>query len=96
MHAMTRNVPPHTPQCSISMWKRRLSRCIQRMGVRKARGGSPRLPHRTPPVLALGRLTWGRPGRTWGSRVIMGEPSPRLRETGGAASQVLQVLREWP
>ena len=21
MHAMTRNVPPHTPQCSMSMWK---------------------------------------------------------------------------
>ena len=35
MHAMTRNVPPHTPQCSISMWKTRLSRCIQRMGVRR-------------------------------------------------------------
>ena len=33
MHAMTRNVPPHTPQCSMSMWKTRLSRCIQRMGA---------------------------------------------------------------
>ena len=32
MHAMTRNVPPHTPQCSMSMWKTRLSRCIQLMG----------------------------------------------------------------
>ena len=33
MHAMTRNVPPHTPQCSMSMRKTRLSRCIQLMGV---------------------------------------------------------------
>ena len=33
MHAMTRNVPPHTPQCSMSMWKTRLSRCIQLMGA---------------------------------------------------------------
>ena len=32
MHAMTRNVPPHTPQCSMSMWKTRLRRCIQLMG----------------------------------------------------------------
>ena len=30
---MTRNVPPHTPQCSMSMWKTRLSRCIQAMGA---------------------------------------------------------------
>ena len=30
--AMTRNVPPHTPQCSMSMWKTRLRRCIQLMG----------------------------------------------------------------
>ena len=33
MHAMTRNVRPHTPQCSTSMWKTRLSRCIQLMGA---------------------------------------------------------------
>ena len=33
MHAMTRNVPPHTPQCSMWMWKTRLSRCIQLMGA---------------------------------------------------------------
>ena len=33
MHAMTRNVPPHAPQCSMSMWKTRPSRCIQRMGA---------------------------------------------------------------
>ena len=32
MHAMTRNVAPHTPQCSMSMWKMRLRRCIQLMG----------------------------------------------------------------
>ena len=33
MHAMTRSVPPpHTPQCSMSMWKTRLRRCIQFMG----------------------------------------------------------------
>ena len=32
MQAMTRNVPPHTPQCSMSMWKTRLRRCIQLMG----------------------------------------------------------------
>ena len=25
MHAMTRSVPPHTPQCSMSMWKTRLN-----------------------------------------------------------------------
>ena len=31
MHAMTRNVAPHTPPCSMSMWKTRLSRCIQLM-----------------------------------------------------------------
>ena len=35
MHAMTRNVPPHMPQCSMSMWKTRLSRCIQLMGARR-------------------------------------------------------------
>ena len=33
MHAMTRNVAPHTPQCSMSTWKTRLSRCIQLMGA---------------------------------------------------------------
>ena len=32
MQAMTRSVPPHTPQCSMSMWKTRLRRCIQLMG----------------------------------------------------------------
>ena len=32
MHAMTRSVPPHTGQCLMSMWKTRLSRCIQLMG----------------------------------------------------------------
>ena len=36
MHAMTRNVAPHIPQCSMSMWKTRLSCCIQLMG----RGGA--------------------------------------------------------
>ena len=40
MHAMTRNVPPHTPQRSMSMWKTRLSRCIQLMGARRDAGGS--------------------------------------------------------
>ena len=37
MQAMTRSVPPHTPQCSMSMWKTRLRRCIQFMGG----GGAP-------------------------------------------------------
>ena len=33
MQAMTRSVPPpHTPQCSMPMWKTRLRRCIQFMG----------------------------------------------------------------
>ena len=32
MHAMTRNVAPHTPQCSMSMWNTRLRRCIQLKG----------------------------------------------------------------
>ena len=40
MHAMTRNVPPHTPQCSTSMWKTRLSRCIQLMGAGRVAWGS--------------------------------------------------------
>ena len=40
MHAMTRNVPPHTPQCSMSMRKTRLSRCIQLMGARRNAWGS--------------------------------------------------------
>ena len=40
MHAMTRNVPPHTPQCSMSMWKTRLSRCIQLMGAGRGAWGS--------------------------------------------------------
>ena len=37
MHAMTRNVPPHMPQCSMSMRNTRLSRCIQLMGARTRR-----------------------------------------------------------
>ena len=40
MHAMTRNVPPHTPQCSMSMWKTRLSRCIQLMDAGRGAWGS--------------------------------------------------------
>ena len=32
MQAMTRNVAPPTAQCSMSMWKTRLRRCIQLMG----------------------------------------------------------------
>ena len=32
MYAMTRNVPPHTPQCSMSMCKTHPKRCIQLMG----------------------------------------------------------------
>ena len=39
MHAMTRNVPPHTAQCSMSMRKTRSSRCIQRMGAGRDAGG---------------------------------------------------------
>ena len=39
MQAMTRNVPPHTPQRSMSMWKTRLRRCIQLMGGSRRRPG---------------------------------------------------------
>ena len=31
MHAMTRSVPPHTPQCSMSMWKTRSNACPGRV-----------------------------------------------------------------
>lgn len=33
MDAMTRNVPPHLPQCWMSMWRTHLSRCIQLTGA---------------------------------------------------------------
>ena len=32
MHAMTRSVPPHRGQCSMSIWKTRMRRCIQFIG----------------------------------------------------------------
>ena len=38
MHAMTRNVSPRTPRCSMSMRNTLLSRCIQLMGGGGARG----------------------------------------------------------
>ena len=38
MQAMTRNVAPHTAQCSMSMWKTRSRRCIQLMGGRRRVG----------------------------------------------------------
>ena len=50
MHAMTRNVAPHTPQCSMSMWKTRLSRWIQLIGAGRGAWGS-RAVHDLPAVI---------------------------------------------
>ena len=43
MQAMTRSVPPHTPQCSMSMWKTRLRRLHPAHWVEEAHGVRGRL-----------------------------------------------------
>ena len=65
MQAMTRSVPPHTPQCSMSMWKTRLRRCIQLMGGGGAWGSR--------------AARWARLGTMWWRCMKFGANTPWYR-----------------